>query len=474
LRRPLEPIVALLACLAGAVMLRLPTLKMPLDRDSAVYAVIGRSLGSALPYRDLIDHKQPVVYPVYWLLDVLAPRSEVAIRLASAVVAGLAAWLLFLALRPHVGRTRAAAAAALALVLGASRFVQGFELNTEHLLVLTGTLLVVVALRLGPSRSPWAPVVVGLLCGLAILTKAVGVLLAPAALAPFLLARPRQPAARVLVAFGVGTAVPLLAVAALYAAHGALGDLVTWNWTYNRRYTSALPFSDRVAALRTYPADLLLIGLSAVASLVWLRVRGWRDALAWTLVAWLAGAVVGALLGGYGYAHYFAPMTVPAAALLVIPVRAAWSPRVRAAAAAVAVVAVAPFAFELVRSTGQSAQTLSARSYGDNARVWSSYGPVGRLVRARSRPGDRLYVAGNEAGFYWQTGLAPSTRVLYDSPLLLRPQLTGAVVHDLCTRPPRFVVLPLGALPPYAACLGGAGYREVGAWSPAVRVLQRG
>ncbi len=161
LRRALEPVVALVACLAGALVLRLPTLDMPLDRDASVYAVIGRSLGSALPYRDLIDHKQPVVYPVYALLEALAPRSEVAIRLASAVAAGLAAWLLFVGLRPFVGRTRAAVAAGLALVLGASRFVQGFELNTEHLLVLTGTLLVMAALRLSGVRGWWAPFVVG-------------------------------------------------------------------------------------------------------------------------------------------------------------------------------------------------------------------------------------------------------------------------------------------------------------------------
>jgi hypothetical protein len=474
LRRPLEPIAALLACLAGAVLLRLPTLHMSLDRDSAVYAVIGRSLGGALPYRDLIDHKQPVVYPVYWLLDGLAPRSEVAIRLASAVVAGLAAWLLFLALRQQIGRTRAAVAAALALVLGASRFVQGFELNTEHLLVLTGTLLVVVALRLGGSRSWWAPVVVGLLCGLAILTKAVGILLAPAALTPFLLARPRQPPVRVLVGFGFGTAVPLLAVAGLYAAHGALGDLVSWNWTYNRRYTSLVTLSSRVDALKLYRADLLVIALAAVASVVWLRVRGRRDPLAVTLVTWFAGGVAAALAGGYGFAHYYAPMMVPAAALLVVPVRPAWSPLVRGVAAAVAVVAVAPFLVELARSVGASAQTLAQRSYGGNARIWSDLGPVGRLLRARAGAGDRLYVAGNEAGFYWKAGLEPATRLLYDAPLSLRPRLADEMTHDLCARPPRFVVLPSGTLPPYAACLDGAGYREIGAWPPAVRVLQRG
>ena len=48
---------------------------------------------------------------------------------------------------------RAAAAPLLVVVLGASRFVQGFDLNTEHLLLLTGTLPIAVALlRAAPAR----------------------------------------------------------------------------------------------------------------------------------------------------------------------------------------------------------------------------------------------------------------------------------------------------------------------------------
>jgi hypothetical protein len=466
LRRALEPVVAAAACLTGALALRLPTLQMPLDRDASVYAVVGRSLGGALPYRDLIDHKQPLVYPVYALLEALAPRSEVAIRLASALAAGLAAWLLFVGLRPFVGRTRAAGAAGIALVVGASRFVQGFELNTEHLLVLTGTLLVVAALRLSGVRSWWAPFVVGLLCGLAILTKAVGVLFVPAALAPLVL---RRPAVGVVVPFAAGTALPLLAVAALWAAHGALGDLVSWNWTYNRQYTAALSLSDRISALRTYPADLLLIAVAAVAGILALRDRGPRDPLAVTLCLWLAGAVLGALLGGYGYAHYYAPLVPPAAALLVLP-----TIRGRVLAAALAVVAVAPFVVDYARGLGRSAASLSVRDYGPQARLWADYEPVGALLRRRSRPGDRLFVAGNEAGFYWQGDMRPATRLLYDSPLNLRPELAGEVTRELCARPPRFVVLPAGALPPYATCLGTGGYRRVGTFPPSVQVLQRG
>ena len=90
-RTLLEPMLALGLCLACAVLLRLPALGMPLERDEGVYAAIGRALPGSLPYRDLVDHKQPVVYPVYWLLDVIAPRSDTIVHVASAVAGGLAA-----------------------------------------------------------------------------------------------------------------------------------------------------------------------------------------------------------------------------------------------------------------------------------------------------------------------------------------------------------------------------------------------
>ncbi|MBA3408882.1 MAG: glycosyltransferase family 39 protein [Solirubrobacterales bacterium] len=460
-------------CIGAAVGLRAPALGLPLDRDAAVYAVIGGSLrDGALPYRDLIDHKQPLVYPVYGLLDLIAQRSGLVVHLASALVAGCTAWALWLALRPRIGRARAALVAAVALVLGASRYTQGFDLNTEGLLLLLGTLAIVAALVLERSPSPWTPVLIGLLCGAAVLTKAVGILLVPAALAPLLLGRPAQALGAVgaLARFTVGAAVPVAFVVGFFAAHGALADFVTWNWSYNREYAGSLTPSERVDRLRGHPQVLLLIGASGLAWLIWLRTRGRRDPLTLTLGLWLAGATVGALLGGYGYAHYFVPVVAPAAVLLVGPPASA---RSKAAVIGLAVVALAPFVLDLGKTLAQDSRQLASRAYGEQARVWWAYEPVGRLLRERGRPGDRLHVASNEAGFYWQSDLVPASRLLYDSPLALRPELLREVQDDLCRRPPRFLVLPLGTLPDYASCLGTLGYRSVTERFAPLRVLER-
>ena len=47
--------------------------------------------------------------------------------------------------------------------------------------------------------------------------------------------------------------------------------------------------------------------------------------------------------------------------------------------------------------------------------------------------------------------MRPASRLLYDSILVLRPEVTP----DLCANPPRFLVLPHGELPAYASCLTG-------------------
>jgi MFS family permease len=450
-------------CVAGAVALRLPALGLPLDRDSAVYAVVGRGLTDGrLPYRDLIDHKQPLVYPLYALLDWLDPRSVWAIHFAAALLAGVAAWLLYLALREPYGRRRAGAAAALAVVLGASRYVEGFDLNTEHLMTLFATLAVTVALLSRGRHAVW----IGALIGLAMLGKGVAVLLAPAALTPLLLAAPdrRRAAWR----FVAGAAAPLVLVAAFYAVEGALGDLWSWNWTYNRQYTAALSLHDRVSALGGHYPLALVVALAAVAAAALLARR--RDPLTLTLALWLAGAILAGLAGGYGYAHYFFPVVLPAAALLAAP----WPPARPAVGAALACLAAAPFALDLARNLVDGTDALADRAYGGNAPVWAAYEPVGAAIRARAAPGDRLYVAENEAGFYWQAGLAPASRLLYESPLALRPELAGELQATVCERPPRFVVLPHGVVPDVLRCLDGLGYRVALRHPPAVTVLERG
>ena len=153
-------------CLAAAIMLHLPALDQPLDRDTALYAVIGQRLGlDTLPYRDLFDHKQPLVHWVYGALDLIAPQSLAAIRVAAAIPSALAAAALLLFLEPIAGRLRAGLAAALVVLAGASNLLEATDLNTEHLLTLPAAACILWALALDRPGVPGGPLAVGVSVG---------------------------------------------------------------------------------------------------------------------------------------------------------------------------------------------------------------------------------------------------------------------------------------------------------------------
>ena len=219
----------LIVCAALAVVLRWPAYGMPWDRDASVYAVIGRGLGwGELPYRDVFDHKQPLIYPVYGLID--ARRRLAAARLGAGQRCSPRVLVYAIVRRPL--------APLLVVVLGASRFVHGFDLNTEHLLLVTGTLPIVVALL----RPRWA-LLAGVLFAFALLTKAVAILLLPA----LLIALPR----RFWWQLALGVAVPLVAARARLPRGAAPSTISgTGTSTYNREYASVLSLGDRLSALK--------------------------------------------------------------------------------------------------------------------------------------------------------------------------------------------------------------------------------
>src|SRR5215217_3798726 len=63
-----------------ALLLRLPGLRLPLERDEGSYGLIASLwLKGALPYRDLFDHKPPLIYLLY-MPAVLGTPGPVALR----------------------------------------------------------------------------------------------------------------------------------------------------------------------------------------------------------------------------------------------------------------------------------------------------------------------------------------------------------------------------------------------------------
>ncbi|NJN65437.1 MAG: glycosyltransferase family 39 protein, partial [Chloroflexaceae bacterium] len=164
--------------LALAWWLRSPMHALPLERDEGAYAVIAvRWMAGDIPYRDLFDHKPPLVYLVYGLARFCSPDPVRAIRmlatlylLASGVVVFLTGWRLY-------GRWSAVGALALFLAYGSSWRFQGLTFNSEAIMTLPAMLGCLFAVWGMQVRRPWLFALAGGWVGLAALAKPVGVLL---------------------------------------------------------------------------------------------------------------------------------------------------------------------------------------------------------------------------------------------------------------------------------------------------------
>jgi hypothetical protein len=279
-----------------------------------------------------------------------------------------------------------------------------------------------------------------------------------------MLAGRRSSVPRTLLLVAAGAAIPLALVALIYLAAGALDDLWYANYTYNRLYLDA---SGRRAVL---PADkheiVALVGAALLMALVAVSVRRQHRVLVLTLSTWLAGAAVGAQLSGWAFPHYYAPLVVPACALLCMPVvPTGWAARSRRALAAtglaliVVLVVAAPFARSVARTFGKTGSELAVETYGPQAKPWTAAFAVGDEVRRRSRPGDRMFVLGSEPEFYWTSDVKPASYYIYDLPRAIDPRrYLSRVQRDLCKRPPRWLVEPRGTAPP-PSCLARLDYR---------------
>lgn len=452
---------------ALAVASRWPSLHQPLDRDMAAYATIGAAMWKGLlPYRDLFDHKQPLVYPVYAAIDLLGPSTS-AVRVAGMAAAVVTVVAVAVLARPLLGRSRSAVAASIIAVVSATPYVEGFDLNTEHLLAPITATAVLLSLRYRHRR--WTPAATGFLLGLGLITKVVAVFAAPAILLPLIWMRANgNDLRRRLLVFAGAACVPALAVVSVYAAAGSLDSLIEANITYNRSYVTALaPALDRF--IRPSPVFIALLAAAAAvigACRLLLVAEGRPDIV--SLLLWLCGAWVGAKFGGRDFPHYFAPVIAPAVILFLLPLGSTvQSIRLRRSAplffaGQLAMLGIClravPSDMALIFNRGPS--DIALLIFGEQARVWSEYETVGAEIRTRAQPADTLFVAGAEPGFYWFSGTSVAGRYPYDYPVLADPLRLRELQQDLCRTRPSRVLLPYGAAwPAYLSMLNQSSYR---------------
>ena len=291
--------------------------------DSSVFLYIGEQiLDGAVPYRDIWDHKGPLVYYINALGQTLTPESRWGVWWLEVSAVGAAAWLGFILMRRAYG-LRAAIFGSVAWILALQAVIDGGNLVEEYALPLQFAALFFFW-RGQNSPKLWNEVFVGVTAALAFLLRPniIGIL---AAILLFLVwefvrTRDRRVLSRLGMVLGSAAGI-LLIVGSYFAAQEALPQLWDNVFTYNFAY-SASSWEARLTALEE--AFKLLAALSVFSVAGWVlifgRLRSSVDAdvmRAFTTVLLLAFPIELTLVSfaGRPFPHYYMSL-LPVSALL--------------------------------------------------------------------------------------------------------------------------------------------------------------
>lgn len=500
-----------LGLVALAIVYAFPSFWYPFGRDQAAHAYVGWGwLHGFIPFRDATDQKPPGIYVLYTLASAMFGERQFGIRVLDLLGILLGGWLAVRAARRNIRRQSGEIGAVILLITGFyyTCFDYWDSAQTEiwqGLAVLAG----VVIIR-EESRARRAAFATGLLGGVAVLFKfTAGVLCL--GLAAMLAVRAwqgggslRERGLRILGWAGLqilGGATVVAFCSAYFAAHGALGDAVDMLVRYNVAY--GIGWRADLATARSWSADFWLhnCGLWTVLILgpwVWSLAATWRrhDRFAWEMllvpVGLLALGVIAVAMQGKFFSYHWGVL-VPFLALAgahglaecrrLRPRLVPWS----AAGAVLLGFLFAPqwncnHAAENPRPTTYLRQTGSTWSYilgqspraeflkafdGGYAYSYANEEAIGRTIRRRAQPGDRLLVRGFEPAIYTVSGLRCPSRFFIQLALeesrVTFARETWIAEHRkaIAANPPRFVVLGESQADRIGD-LAKHGYRRVG------------
>ncbi len=427
-RRALLDNAPLIVLCLVPILLYLPVMVSPFERDEGVYATIAqRLLRGDVPYRDLFDNKPPIVYGWYALSFLLFGESVVAPRLVAALLLALTTFAIFGEARMLFPRRIAYLGA------GAFAFATGLPFVALHanaeayMLLPLVTSLGAFTIGMRRDRLVWF-VMAGVLGALAVMTKQVAVwnLVALAVMAVAWRWRSGETAWRritPLVSVLTGGAAAMALIATPFFAAGALGDFVYANISYNWLYVRFLSLGEGLLhlALGVTLVSALAAPLVAGTALgIFTVLRRTRRRAVYLLVVWAAASAVGVASGGRFFPHYFLQL-VPAMVLLTAivvddrfhkhetypgcnPVLAVGALLIIVSLSANALLYLAP-----LRTEQRLAPNVIYQEEWDEASQ-----SLGAYIAERTGPEDTIFNLGRQSQIYFYADRRPAVQYFYD------------------------------------------------------------
>ncbi len=465
--------------LIAALALRWPTLGRQvwnLDEGSTI-TMAQLVLAGQVPYLEAADNRTPLVpYLKAAVLAVAGDWNARAVHVSVALMLGLTAVLLWQIAR-RLGHEAVGVWAAILftwLSLGMLPAVDALTAHTGWFVIFFSSLGFWIFSAQVEKPSGWHAGLSGLAFGLAHLAKQPGLLDWGVCLVLVFLLAGFEPGGRIrLLRTGLpllaGFLAPLALMVAYFQHRGALDDLIFYAWTYNTKYyVPEVPLLQRLAAVQV-PFTLLLmrlplillLGLGAAVVLLRRAFGGLRrqafapTLLAWLILGWTASGLVSTMLSGRDFSHY-SMQVLPGLSLACGWVLAQLHQQARTQRAAghrghwlAWLVATGLFFASLIIPT---VRWIVASDTSDGITQ-----EAGAVVRAHTKPEDRIFIWGyvpemhvyaqrlpSTRFFYtnWVTGLIPWTNVdwMKDTAYAVIPGTPEILRQDFERRPPTVVV----------------------------------
>jgi hypothetical protein len=420
--RKLPWVIAVLAC---GVVLRLPTFAQPLlSDDEAIYAATADAMRRGeLLYRDVVDHKPPLIYHVYragfGLFGPYQTHGAHLLVVLAVVATGLLLWRL--GARGPLGFLGGAVTALLWFIFSTTwHDYDTLAANCELFLLVPQTLAAVAVMAAFDRPAGRARLAlhlaVGVLIGVAALFKYqaltfLGVSLGMLFYGGLISRESRKDVAPAIALQLVGAVLPAAAYLIYAAVLGNAGDAITW-FRFNFSYLDA--GLTGFAALARGARRLFFIGgvalvpyaLGIAGAVVTARslLRVWRphrsrgprlatvprDVMA---LLWLVTSAVAVCAGGRFFGHYFHLLLPPLCLLAAGNFLHLWRGSVAARRWLVALCAVPALIFLALATVSRP---LAARLDF----VEPDYRPVAARIAALSPPNARVFVWGNSPQLY--------------------------------------------------------------------------
>lgn len=444
--------VVVVAAALLPILFILPLIHQPISRDEGTYLVVAKGLlNGQMPYRDLFDHKPPLVYAWYAGSIAIFGDRPAAPRLAGALC--VVATVLLIAVcagRLYGPRGRWIAALAMASMTSISALQWGFNTETFMLPLMAGSLLAFLRAK-DDCGGRWA-LVSGLAGGLAVLTKSVavlnlGVLLLFPIVSRSFVADWRR-GVRYSMTVLVGAVIAGTLVCLPFVAAGAGRELFYANVTYNRLYGAQIGLAERLSlSWRSALVFTIFAGpfafLGVVGTISGLVRRSTED---WLVLTWTAASALGVVATGHFFLHYYQQL-IPGMALLIgslhltrPPLR---SPTARALFCVLAFVACCQFTqINLVPTFFGSVEArLKLTEMDEVTAQRTAEGPlVGDYLAEHMDKNDRLYNFGRETEIYFYAHARAAGPDIYDRRYWLDPSEFRPTMQALRESPPAYIV----------------------------------